>query len=495
MAEKIKEMQGIIDKVVKEYSQDPFSMKIERVAAYIRVSTQEQKLHGISLDAQIEKLNDYAEKHNMKIVEFYKDEGISGRKLIKNRPELQRMIHDAEAGKFDRIIFIKLDRFFRSVAEYHECMKRLSKRGVIWTATEEKYDLSTPSGEAFVNMKLTMAQFEADQAGERIRMVNEYKIKSGQPLYGSHCLPFCYQVEHPEDGERHKYIGKRDEEVMRDLIAHVLKNHSVRAAMHYINQKHNRTYAYNSVMNTLKNEMICGHYKGNPNYCEPYITREEFDMIQKIISRNPRTSTEEYAYIFTGLILCPCCGRRLNGTLSKKSKILKRTNEKGFYAYYGYRCHYANVQKACNFRTVAFEKRLELAVLDKIENIVANKKANVIKVRNEAQRVSKYDAAALQQELDRLNYSWQKGRIKSVQEYDRRYDELMEQIEAAHAEQSAIHNEPDYEKISQMLSGDWKEMYRALDNEHKRAFWRSFVEEIHIEWTKDVKRVIDIKFF
>lgn len=488
-------MSEIIEKVTGQYTQNPQTMKIERVAAYIRVSTQEQKLHGISLDAQIEKLNDYAEKHNMKIVEFYKDEGISGRKLIKNRPELQRMIQDAEAGKFERIIFIKLDRFFRSVAEYHECMKRLSKRGVIWTATEEKYDLSTPSGDAFVNMKLTMAQFEADQAGERIRMVNEYKIKSGQPLYGTQSLPFCYQVEHPEEGERHKYIGKRDEEIMRDLIAHVLKNHSVRAAMHYINQKHNRTYGYNSVMNALKNEMICGHYKGNPNYCEPYITREEFDMVQNIISRNPRTASTEYSYIFTGLIKCPCCGRRLNGTQSKKHKILKRTNEKGFYIYYGYRCHYANVQKDCDFRTIAYENRLERALLDKIEDIVANKKANVINIRNEAQRVSRYDINALQQELDRLNYSWQKGRIKTAEEYDKRYDELMEQIEAAHAEQSAMHDAPDYERIQDMLSGDWKAIYRALDNEHKRAFWRSFIEEIQIEWTKDVKCVIDIKFF
>ena len=162
---------------------------IEEVAAYIRVSTQEQKLHGISLEAQVEKLTEYAENHGMKIVKFYKDEGVSGRKLIKKRPALQEMIQDAEKGKFKRIIFIKLDRFFRSVAEYHECMKRLSAGGVIWTATEEKYDLSTPSGEAFVNMKLTMAQFEADQAGERIRMVNEYKIKSGQPLFGAQCLP------------------------------------------------------------------------------------------------------------------------------------------------------------------------------------------------------------------------------------------------------------------------------------------------------------------
>lgn len=39
---------------------------IENVAAYIRVSTQEQKLHGISIEAQEEKLTEYADSHGMK---------------------------------------------------------------------------------------------------------------------------------------------------------------------------------------------------------------------------------------------------------------------------------------------------------------------------------------------------------------------------------------------------------------------------------------------
>lgn len=167
--------------------------QIQPAAAYIRVSTEEQKLHGISIDAQIMKLNEYAEKNNLKIVEWYKDEGVSGRKPIRQRPELQRMLDDAQAGRFERIIFIKLDRFFRSVAEYHECMKKLGR--VTWTATEEKYDLSTANGRAFVNMKLTIAELEADQTGERIKIVNEYKAKNGQALTGSQSMPLGYKVE------------------------------------------------------------------------------------------------------------------------------------------------------------------------------------------------------------------------------------------------------------------------------------------------------------
>ena len=187
--------------------------KIERVACYIRVSTQEQKLHGLSLDSQIQKLTEYAKKHNLKIVEWYKDEGVSGRKLIAKRLELQRMIQDAEQGKFDRIIFIKLDRFFRSVAEYHECMKRIVP--VIWTTTEEEYDLSTANGRMLVNMKLTIAEMEADMAGERITLVNEYKASTGQPLVGNQSLPFGFMVGKDETTGRKNVIKNPEQDFDR----------------------------------------------------------------------------------------------------------------------------------------------------------------------------------------------------------------------------------------------------------------------------------------
>jgi DNA invertase Pin-like site-specific DNA recombinase len=145
------------------YSNEYVTQYIEEVAAYVRVSTTEQKLHGLSIESQKQKLVEYAENHNMKIVEWYIDEGVSGRKPIAKRPELQRMVLDAEQGHFRRIIFIKLDRLFRSLAEYPEAMKRIDP--VIWTATEDKSDLSTANGRAFVNMKLTVEELEADTGG------------------------------------------------------------------------------------------------------------------------------------------------------------------------------------------------------------------------------------------------------------------------------------------------------------------------------------------
>lgn len=462
---------------------------IEEVAAYIRVSTQEQKMHGLSLESQVQLLQSFAENNNMKIVEWYKDEGVSARKLIKKRPELQRMIQDAQKGRFKRIIFIKLDRYFRSVGEYHECQKLLDAEGVTWTATEEKYDLSTANGRAFVNMKLTIAELEADTAGERVQIVNEYKIKSGLPLFGTQSMPFCYAVEEPKDGERHKYIVKRNKEIMEDLIAHIMVNHSVRAAVTYINNKYKCAYRYNAIMGALKNTMIYGYYKGNPNYCTPYITKEMFDKLQAIIKRNPRTTTNDHAYIFTGLIKCPDCGNRLTGSMNNNKKNGKE------YRYYNYRCFNNRTNKMCPFNKAVFENTLEKMLLDRIEDIIADKKLKSIEIRANSNQVSKYNMQELQAELDRLNYSWQKGRIKSVDEYDRRYDEITHKMEVATEEALNLASEPDYEKIESVLTGGWKEIYTALDDEHKRAFWRSFVDEIQIDWTTRKKAIKDIIFF
>lgn len=457
----------------------PYSTEyIEEVAAYCRVSTTEQKLHGLSIESQKQKLIEYAEAHNMKIVEWYIDEGVSGRKKIARRPELQRMIQDAEQGRFKRIIFVKLDRFFRSLAEYHEAMKRIEP--VIWTATEEKYDLSTANGRAFVNMKLTIAELEADTGGERVKIVNDYKVKSGMPLYGSHCLPFCYTIQ---DGEK-KSIVKQNEDIMEDAISHVMLNHSISGALSYIKNKYGTKISYKAFAAALRNEMICGSYRGNPNYCPPYITREMFDKLQTIIARNPRTSQNEHSYIFSGLIHCPLCGRRLKGSFN---------TDKDGRRFYGYRCDKSAQDKNCKFRTLVFENTIEKMMLNRVEEHIEEQEIGSIEISEKERFAKKYDVEELKGELDRLNYSWQKGRIKNVEEYDKKYDALVAKIEEA---ESAVPDAPpDYSHIKAILSEGWESLYLAMDNDHKKAFWRSFVEDIYLNWSKDHKEISDIKFF
>lgn len=483
-------MDKIINKVTSGYSQDQVTKKIERVAAYVRVSTQEQKLHGLSLDAQKQKLQEYADKNGLKIVEWYLDEGVSGRKLIRRRPELQRMIHDAEAGNFDRIIFIKLDRFFRSIAEYHECMKLIDP--VIWTATEEKYDLSTANGRAFVNMKLTIAELEADQTGERIDLVNEYKVKTGQPLSGS--VPFCFTIVNVGDRKR---IVKNPETVhiMEDLLQHIWTHQSKSKAVKYINAKYGMDMGQQSLTILLKNTMLYGEYRGNPNYLTEenrYMTKEEFDKMQGFLSRQVRDNSAKHDYIFSGLIKCPECGKLLKGTVyhSKNQNGKKQT-------FYKYRCQKHSNRGTCSYNKVINEVTIEKLMLENIETFLKDAKIRSAEIIEAAPQNNELEIKELQAELDRLNYSWQKGRIKDVEKYDKEYDELTAKIEAAQQKQVEV-IEHDFSKAEAALAAGWKGIYQSLDNAHRRAFWRSFVEAIEIDWSghrQRDKKIKDVKFF
>lgn len=476
-----------IEKVTEQYTQDPVTLKIERVAAYVRVSSQEQKLHGLSLDAQKMKLTDYAKKHNMRIVEWYVDEGVSGRKLIRNRPELQRMIIDAEQRKFDRIIFIKLDRFFRSVAEYHECMKRISP--VIWSTTEEEYDLTTANGRMLVNMKLTIAEMEADQTGERIDIVNEYKVRTGQPLTGS--VPWGFEIAIDKTTGKKKVIKDPElADIVEDVVEYYFTHQSKRKALLYLNAKHHIGITYKTLSLLLTNPMLCGEYRGNTSYCEAYMSRERFDKLQEILKRNIKENTSENrAYLFSGLILCPHCKTKLKGYIATKKNV------GGLGRYKKYRCANAKVQYKCDFNKVVSEKTFEKMMLANIERYLEEAKIRTATVSDsDSVNLAQYDIETIHEEIDRLNYSWQTGKIRKVEQYEKQYAELMDKLEKAEAEHGSIVIK-DFSKIEAILQEGWREIYNNLDEAHRRAFWRSFIQSIEINWTTETKEIVRVNFF
>ena len=460
--------------------------KVERVAAYIRVSTQEQKLHGISLDAQKAKLIAYAKANGMKIVEWYMDEGVSARKLIKKRPELQRMIQDAEKGNFERIIFIKLDRFFRSVAEYHECMKRIAP--VVWTTTEEKYDLTTANGRFLINAKLAVAEMEADMASERVNLVNEYKTSTGQPLCGN--VPFGFKIVKDKESGRKKIVKDPDyADILDDVIQFFLTHQSKRAAGAYLYSKYHISMGYQNICKLLANPMLCGEYRGNPNYCEAYIDKATFLKMQEFGKRNVKTNTER-SYLFSGLIICPDCGRKLAGIVHRAKNAQGRR-----YLYKKYNCAGFSHDNRCAFNKVVNENTIEKMMLANIDKYLEDAKIRSAEVVDaNSVKIPKYDVDAIHAEIDRLNYSWQKGFIRTVEQYEKQHTELMEKLEKAEAEQNTVVPK-DFSKVETILHDGWKTIYENLDDAYKRAFWRSFIKSIEIEWTTDKKEITKVNFF
>lgn len=462
--------------------------KVERVAAYVRVSSQEQKLHGLSLDAQKMKLQDYANSHNMRIVEWYLDEGVSGRKLIRKRPELQRMIQDAENGEFERIIFIKLDRFFRSVAEYHECMKRITP--VVWTTTEEEYDLTTANGRMLVNMKLTIAELEADQTGERIRIVNDYKVRSGQPLVGSHCLPMGFKNALDTTTGKKKVIKDVEySHIVEDLLEFMFIHQSKRKAIIYLQEKYNLYISYDVISKFLRNPLLCGEYRENKNYCEPYITREQFDRLQEITKSQVKHNTVHRDYIFSGLIKCPICGNMLSGC---PHTTIKPNGKRNYYK--RYRCNKRYIMHNCSFCKFVSENVLERLLLENLERFFNEEKIRATNINSNDECKPKYNIEKLKEQVKRLNYSWQTGKILEVEDYEKQYNELIKKLDEAKAEKPK-NKAQDFSKIEKKLSDGWKDIYISLSPKYKRAFWRSFIKGIEINWTTEKKEIKRVVFF
>ena len=112
--------------------------KILRCAIYIRVSTFEQSVHGKSLQAQKECLEQYATDNNMSIVSVYADEGKTARKELKKRKAIHALVEDVKMDRIDVILFWRLDRWFRNLSDFYKVQDVLDEHGVRWNCRWEE---------------------------------------------------------------------------------------------------------------------------------------------------------------------------------------------------------------------------------------------------------------------------------------------------------------------------------------------------------------------
>jgi flagellin-specific chaperone FliS len=136
---------------------------------------------------------------------------------------------------------------------------------------------------------------------------------------------------------------------------------------------------------------------------------------------------------------------------------------------------------------------VEKLMLASVEMYLADAKIKSADIRDsDAFQIPKQNIDDITAQIDRLNYSWQTGKIRTVEQYEKDYSALMEKLEKAKAEQPKTVVK-DFSKIEAILHEGWREIYKSLDDAHKRAFWRSFVERIDVDWEN--KRIKDVHFF
>ncbi|MFQ6065680.1 MAG: recombinase family protein [bacterium] len=128
-----------------------------KAIGYVRVSTQEQKRKGLSLEAQENRIRKYANLHHLSLAEVVKDEGKSGRDL--NREGLQKVVALCEKRKVEHLIVYKMDRLTRETLDLLILMERILKPNKVQLhSITERVDTSTAQGRFFLMVTQTMPQ-------------------------------------------------------------------------------------------------------------------------------------------------------------------------------------------------------------------------------------------------------------------------------------------------------------------------------------------------
>jgi len=168
---------------------------IIRCAIYTRKSSEEGLEQSFnSLEAQREACQAYiaSQKHeNWRALNaHYNDGGYSGGSM--ERPALQHLLADIDAGKIDTVVVYKVDRLTRSLADFAKIIERFDARQVSFVSVTQQFNTTTSMGRLTLNVLLSFAQFEREVTGERIRDKIAASKRKGMWMGGT--LPVGYDL-------------------------------------------------------------------------------------------------------------------------------------------------------------------------------------------------------------------------------------------------------------------------------------------------------------
>ena len=185
-----------------------------RCAVYTRKSTEEgldQEYN--SIDAQRDASHAYiASQRNegwIPVSDDYDDPAYSGGNM--ERPALQRLLVDIEAGKIDVVIIYKIDRLTRSLADFSRMVEVFEQHRVSFVSVTQNFNTTTSMGRLMLNILLSFAQFEREVTGERIRDKITASKKKGKWMGG--IPPLGYDVEN-----RRLVPNEREAKIIRHIF-------------------------------------------------------------------------------------------------------------------------------------------------------------------------------------------------------------------------------------------------------------------------------------
>lgn len=436
-----------------------FSNDVLRVALYIRVSTDEQARQGYSIEAQKEALTRYAREHNYAIIDSYIDDGYSARKQFSKRKEFMRMMDDVKNDKIDLILFIKLDRWFRSVKDYYKIQEILEAHGVNWKTTEENYDTSTTNGRLHINIRLSVAQDESDRDSDRIKFVFDSKVSRGEVITGAHPLGFMIE-------NKRLVHDPSTVEIVRDIFNYYEHHQNKRGTLKYVRETYDLNLCGATLSRMISNPLYKGVYRDNLNFCEPIVDPAQFDRVQGISAVNIRKTPKNRTYIFTGMISCSVCHHNM----------VAHTQVSGKKNYVYYRCNQHFQRGRCDHKKEINEKKIEQYLLSNIEKEIEAYRVNYHAKVALKQKKPQVDKAKIRRKLEKLKDLYVNDLI-DMESYRADYELYTSQLA-----EDPTPPEPsvDFEALNAFIESDFKTIYKTLETEEKRILWRSVIKRIEV---------------
>jgi site-specific DNA recombinase len=310
--------------------------KPERIALYLRVSSEEQR-EKETIEIQREFLEQYCQLYELEVAGMYEDDGISGTIPHYERPEGRRLLEDARKGKFDAVLVYKLDRLGRSLLVIVDAHDRLQEAGVALRSATEPIDTSTPSGRLIFQMLASFAEYERETIGERTRAGLHRAFRNGKHAgripYGYRLAPDETSLEVVEDEAR----------IVCGIIANIAEGSTLYGESKRLNdkgipspgwrfkdgeRKHGVAWSPSTIATIVHQTAYSGVHsvKVGENYIErevpPLVESGLQERAEAALGANRHRASAQRKgarkYLLSGLVTCGICGYACTGHTSTR---------------------------------------------------------------------------------------------------------------------------------------------------------------------------------
>jgi site-specific DNA recombinase len=479
-----------------------------KIGIYCRVSTEEQKINGVSLDDQEKRGIDFCIQRGYSY-EIFKDGGYSGTLSIEERPGLNQLMEKvwAEPKEIDGVYVVDFDRLTRDVETGFVLKNTFQESNILLYDSNGEVNLNDESQNLLLGIKILLSSFEIKKLKVRLKRSLERGVIEGR-AGGGKLINYGYKkgenkILEIDESESLvvRYIynlciqGLGTKKIAAQLNSEGIKTKRINIGGFPMNLKRKNIkieefiWRDAVIYRILTNPIYKGErqYKGKSYPAPQIIEKEEFDLVQNILSerKNFKDTTNKHFYLLKGLIFCPICNNRFYGRkridLSDNQYICSSQRNSSFCGNRG-----INIDKINNLvwntilslpedvkklmienEGVYFEKLLNdiESFKNQIQNIV-NKKTRLLKLYTEGEEG--YDF--IKPEMENL-------RIK--------HEELNEKLRLKNKELTLSNNQSELinileKQIAQFKNGD-------VSEEVKQRIVRTYVKHILVKWVEKEK--------